>query len=389
MRMIKKISYLFSGIFFCQRLLDHNNEYFDEENYVNYRKKTNKCLNDGNNFKCIFGRKIHLRKIYHLLLHPTRVNLAIFASITIATIIISSIFISRSYYYNNNSYFYSPSQTSELPINRSFHRRAFIIGIDGVGYLPETVKVPGIYRVINNGIYTFHGATVLPSLSAESWTSLLHGVSPSKHQIFTEKKAESSFPINSKYPSIFKVLHDQNKNAIMAAFCNWFFIPKYIIEDEIGVQKYHLETEKLIVQHFEKFMQTNDPTLVFFQLDDTDVIGHHFGFFSERQADQLKKTDKTVGKIIDIIEKYDPKNESLILIQTDHGGGGTHPNMHGSDDYKDFTIFWTARGKGICKYTSINTPISICDTAKFVASYLNLKIPDIWDGKNFFSEYQC
>lgn len=60
--MIKKISYLISVIFFCQSLLDHNNEYFDEENYVNYRKKINKCLNDENNFKCIFGRNIHFLK---------------------------------------------------------------------------------------------------------------------------------------------------------------------------------------------------------------------------------------------------------------------------------------------------------------------------------------
>lgn len=317
-----------------------------------------------------------------------KVNLAIFASIVIVIIIISSIFLSQPY--SNGNYFnsISPFQFTDVPINHSSHKRVFIIGIDGIGTLPATQETPGIYRIINNGIYTFHATTVFPSLSAESWTSLLHGVSPLKHQILTENPPKKPFPANSSYPSIFRVLHEQNNKSVMAVFSNWYFIPKFIVEDGIGVQKFWL-SEKNIIKNFEKFMQTNDPTLVFFQLDDTDVAGHRFGFYSEDQIKQLFITDQAVNKIIDIIEKYDPNNESLILIQTDHGGSGINPHMHGSDDFRDMLIFWTVRGKGICKNKIIDQHVSIVDTARFVASYLNLKIPESWEGENLFSKYLC
>lgn len=189
----------------------------------------------------------------------------------------------------------------------------------------------------------------------------------------------------------------------MSCFSNWEFIPKYIIEDNIGVFKYFTKSENELVDQFEKYMESNDPWLVFFQLDDTDESGHKYGFFSDEQKKQLSVTDRAVSRIIDIIEKYDPNHENLILIQTDHGGGGNmfeerkiqRPSyicekcMHGSKDPVDMTIFWTARGKGICKSKKIDHQVSIRDTAKFVASYLRLKIPETWDGYDLYSQLQC
>ena len=333
------------------------------------------------------NKKLENFKIYHIHSQYPKVNLAILASIIIGTIIFCSIFVSQLFGNINN--FSTPFEFLDVPANHTPHKRVFIIGIDGIGSLPSVMKTPGIYQVINNGIYTFQAMTVYPSFSAESWTSLLHGVSPNIHQIYTDNPPKKHYSINSKYPSIFRILHEQNSQSVMAVFSNWYFIPDYIVEDGIGVRKFCLYTEKSIIKYFDRFMKTNDPTLVFFQLDETDEIGHRYGYFTDEQSKQLVKTDKTVQKIINIIEKYDPNNESLILILTDHGGGGLNPQMHGSADPHDMTIFWTARGKGICKNKEIKQQISIIDTAKFVASYLDLKIPETWEGENFFSNYQC
>lgn len=293
------------------------------------------------------------------------------------------------------------------------HRRAFIIGIDGIGNLPKTVETPGIHRVINNGIYTYDAQTVHPSLSAESWTTLLHGVGPEKHKIYTKfvmnegqiiiQKPESAFPVTSPYPSIYRLIYEKDKTANMACFSNWEYIPKNIIENGINVYKYFNKSEESVVNRFSEYMKLNDPWLVFFQLDDTDRAGHKFGFFSDEHKKQLMKTDLAVSKIIDTIEKYDKNNEDLILIVTDHGGSGdlfSEINMvrpsficekckHGSKDPKDMTIFWTARGKGICKNRQITHHVSIRDTAKFVASYLKLQIPKTWEGYDLYPEFQC
>lgn len=307
-----------------------------------------------------------------------------------------------------------PKPDNDFPVKPPRHPRAYIIGIDGIGNLPKTVETPGIHRVIYKGIYTFEAKTVHPSLSVESWTSLLHGVEPAKHKMYTKfeiednkpkfKEPKNSFPLTSEYPSIYRLIHENHKDAKMACFSNWEFIPKYIIEDNISVHKYYNKSEELLVEAFEKYMESNDPWLVFFQLDDTDEAGHKYGFFSDEQKKQLVKTDSAVSKIIDIIEKYDRNDEDLIIIQTDHGGGGDYfaenkmerPSficekcMHGSKDPKDMTIFWTARGKTICKFKRIEQDVSIRDTAKFVAIYLGLLIPDNWDGYDLlYPENQC
>lgn len=309
----------------------------------------------------------------------------------------------------------NPKSHINFPNNTNHfrHRRAFIIGIDGIGNLPKIVDTPGIHRIINNGIYTFEAQTVYPSLSAESWTTLLHGVGPEKHRMYTKfemqddkiiiKKPESTFPLTSPYPSIYRIIHEKENEAKTACFSNWEYITKNIIEDGIGVFKYFNKSEELVVEQFGKYMESNDPWLVFFQLDDTDKAGHEFGFFSDEHKKQLVKTDSAVSRIIDIIEKYDRNMEDLILIQTDHGGSGdlfadlkmTRPSYicekckHGSKDPLDMTIFWSARGKGICKNKQIKSEVSIRDTAKFVASYLKLKIPDIWEGSDLYHENQC
>ena len=217
------------------------------------------------------------------------------------------------------------------------------------------------------------------------------------------KKPESTFPITSPYPSIYRLIYEKDNKADMACFSNWEYIPKNVIENDIGVFKYFNKSEELIVNQFEEYMKSHDPWLVFFQLDDVDKVGHKFGFFSDEHKKQLMKTDLAVSKIIDIIEKYDKNNEDLILIQTDHGGSGdlfSEINMvrppyicekckHGSKDPKDMTIFWTARGKGICKNKQILHQVSIRDTAKFVATYLKLKIPKSWEGYDLYPEIQC
>lgn len=302
-----------------------------------------------------------------------------------------------------------PQSEIDFPNNNIQHPAVFIIGIDGIGNLPQIVDTPGIHRIINNGVYSFDAQTVYPSLSAECWTSLLHGVRPEKHEIrsigglFIFKRARPPFPLSSQNPSIFRLMHEKDNRSKMASFSNWKDINEYIIEDGINVYKYYSGSEKRLVDKFEKYMRTNDPWLVFFQLDDTDEVGHGYGFFSNEQKKQLMKTDKTVSRIIDIIEKYDINNESLILVLSDHGGGGDYYSengmprpsficekcVHGSGDPIDMTIFWTARGKGICKSKKIEHHVSILDTAKFVASYLKLKIPETWDGYDLYPELQC
>ena len=297
-------------------------------------------------------------------------------------IYVSLISIFSLFYAKNSNYQFDDLNMNMINIinqnkvNIKPSKSAFIIGIDGAGTLPQIVETPGIHKVINNGIYSYEGETVSPTMSAECWTSLLYGVYPEQHGISTFKR-NHRLTINDPYPSIFRALHEYNASAIMASFCNWDFINDVIVEDGIGVMKFTDAKEKNLLYLFKTFMKNYSPSLVFIQLDETDTAGHKYGFFTDGHKNQLIKTDHIVSQIIDIIEQYD--NNSLIVMQADHGGGGEYLHSHGTDNPKDKLIFWAARGTGIDKMKKI-TSVSTVDTSYFVAHYLGIPIPRSWKG---------
>lgn len=72
--------------------------------------------------------------------------------------------------------------------------------------------------------------------------------------------------------------------------------------------------------------------------------------------------------------------ETLIVIVTDHGGGGADPNNHGSDHPMDMTIVWGVSSPDVNPGV-IDTPVNIIDTVAVVAHALGLPVQDSWEGK--------
>ena len=72
-------------------------------------------------------------------------------------------------------------------------------------------------------------------------------------------------------------------------------------------------------------------------------------------------------------------HDSVIMLVSDHGGGGEDPNKHGSDKEIDMTIFFGAKGNGIRRNHDIGE-FHIMDVAPMVALSLGLRAPHTWKG---------
>ncbi len=121
---------------------------------------------------------------------------------------------------------------------------------------------------------------------------------------------------------------------------------------------------------------------MFVQLDQPDAAGHKHGYHSKSYLAAISESDRHTGIIIEAIKRAGKLDDSLIVITSDHGGGGSHGRFtHGSDHPNDMTVFWGCHGPGIMKGTGLPIGMKNMDTAAIVLHALGLSVPENMDAK--------
>lgn len=261
-------------------------------------------------------------------------------------------------------------------------RRVFILGMDGAGNFIQNTETPNIDAFLQKGAVTYTAQAESPTISAECWGSVLHGVLPEKHQLNNEVAATKAFPPDSPYPSIFRLAREAWPDATLAAFSSWTPINGGIIEENIGIHKESLPDAELVLAIQSYLEQHQDVKLLFMQLDEPDGSGHKYGYGpdSPEYLKAISKNDGLFAIVLDTIERQGLLEDSLIILLTDHGGGGDNKYSHGSEHPMDKNVFWGCVGPGVKAGTALQE-MSIVDTAAVAVHALGLKQPGNWDAK--------
>lgn len=261
-------------------------------------------------------------------------------------------------------------------------QRVFFLGMDGAGNFIQNTETPIIDAFLKKGAFTYTAQAQSPTISAECWGSILHGVTPEKHQLNNEVAATKTFPADSTYPSIFRLAREAWPEAKLAAFSSWKPINSGIIEEDLGIHKESLPDAELVGAIEAYLEQNRDVKLLFMQLDEPDAAGHKFGYGpdSKLYLEAISKNDELFGRVLDTIERLGLLEDSLIILLTDHGGGGDNKYSHGSDHPMDKNVFWGCAGPGVEPGTEVSG-LYIVDTAAVAAHALGLKQPESWDAK--------
>ncbi|MGN4425815.1 Ig-like domain-containing protein [Bacillus cereus group sp. MYBK30-1] len=259
------------------------------------------------------------------------------------------------------------------------YKHVFIIGLDGAGIAVKDANAPNIKNFIANGASTYNAQALSPTISAQNWGGILHGVTPDKTKLDNTIAGSIAFPENSPYPSFMKVLKQERPYAKMASFAGWSPINKGIIEQSVGA---HLESvpDDQLAPKISNYIKTEgkDTAVTFIHFDDIDGAGHSKGYGSPAYMQQIEKTDKNVGIVLDAIRDAGLLEDSLVIMTTDHGG---KDYGHGGESPEEKTIFWAANGPGILAKSSITAPMTNMDTAAVVAQALRSNKPMTWDAK--------
>ena len=264
--------------------------------------------------------------------------------------------------------------------------RVIIFGVDGAGTYFRDANTPYINAIFGTGALTFEANTVLPSISAHSWTSMMHGVTPDIHGVTNSVADGNPYDPESPYPGIFRLAREAFPDAALASFCNWDTINRGIVEDGFGVHKDTADNDAELTAKIIAYLTENDPKLMYIQFDEADGMGHGTGFGSEWQRHQIGIIDGYIGQIYNKLFEEGLLKNTLLIITPDHGGTPYGYAEHGGDSYDELTIMYGVAGKTVIpggKITSLDetgnpAPASIMDTAAIVAYALGMDAPSTW-----------
>lgn len=268
------------------------------------------------------------------------------------------------------------------------YKRVILIGVDGAGRFFAEADTPNMDKIFENGSTTYNAITSLPSISAECWGSMLHGVAPDVHNLTNSIVGSKRFDIKSAYPSFFRVIRENYPEAKLASFCNWNPINYGIIENNLDVYLDSAGDEPL-TDRIVDYIKNNEFDTIFVQFDSVDGAGHGNGYGTKGHLDQITLVDGLIGKIYNAIKSRNMLDDTLFMVSADHGG--TPQGSHGGDTDAEKIIYIGAAGYNVMHAEmGGESVVSVRDIAAIVLAAMGLDIPDTWDAvvpENLFEGY--
>ena len=258
------------------------------------------------------------------------------------------------------------------PVAKTY-KYVVVLGVDGAGAFFEKASTPFIDSIFDEGAITYDMLSENPTISAQCWGAMLHGVTSEVHGLTNSIVAATPYPTDSRFPSVFRVIRENDPDATLASFSHWNPINVGIIEDGLGVHKDTASTDKELTQKIVAYVKEQVPTFLFVQFDDVDAAGHANGYGTPTHLNKISEIDTYIADIYDIYDKLAVLEETLFIVTADHGGSGTsHGGLSDGEKY----VMFAATGETV-KAGEIED-MEIRDTAAVVLYALGYDLPDTW-----------
>ena len=356
-----------------------------------------------------------------------------------------------AYVFNRFSEGYVPTE-AQLAAAKGQYDRVVIIGVDGAGAYPgemlddDPFSLPNFKKLFVDGLtteggtrinasVTYSGVAVYPTISAQNWTSIFHGVRPPYHGITgssSNKDLSNGKKANEKYPSFMKVFLDENPNAKIFSSCTWDAVNNGAIEDLDGVVKKNTTCEDIyeiannpaqdiiatesLIQHIkdevkwkgyadadyalrdaitvqrvieanvylgedDKYHEKeNGYAISYMHLNQVDSAGHSYGYNKHEYAWAVSRVDDLIGEIYHAFEEANMLDRTLFIFCTDHGHrylqNGTG---HGGNSDVEVEVTFAIAGHTVKQGTPgkyVNT-----DMPAIVSYALGVKASENWQGR--------
>lgn len=265
----------------------------------------------------------------------------------------------------------TPTAT-QTPTPAPHASRVLILSIDGLR--PDAIlaaPMPNLLALMQNGAYTLNAQTVYPSSTLPAHASMLLSVCPSKHGVDWNDYLPKEGYANGT--DLFDLAHAAGLQTVMVVGKEKL---RQLTEPSSLDSFTYVNDRDLVVAErlLENFPQDFGVLFVHFPL--VDGMGHEHSWMSWQQLSVASRADEALGNILAELDARGLRDETLIIVTSDHGG---HDTTHGSRRPEDMTIPWIVSGPGV-QPKVLTTPVNTMDTAATAAFMLGLPIPPEWDG---------
>ena len=226
--------------------------------------------------------------------------------------------------------------------------KVLIIGIDGVrsdvAELSSQREGSAFSHMVENGAWTYDSMVGPISLSGPSWSSMLTGEWCDRHGV-TDNSFEGSR--HSSVPDIFEVIEGANPDMRTASVVYWSKIDEEIIGAGTAdiQERYDLDVD-IRDRAIELISQDAELDVLFVSLDNPDAKGHEFGFSPDvpEYVAAVEQADDMAASILTALETRNLGEDWVVIITSDHGGGGERIRAHSPSTEIDRTTFMMVKG---------------------------------------------
>ncbi|MDC8829359.1 alkaline phosphatase family protein [Alteromonas gilva] len=276
------------------------------------------------------------------------------------------------------------SQHTELAITTK-PKHVILIGIDALsidGLLQA--ETPALDKLMQNGAYTLNARAVLPSSSSPNWKSILSASAPNQHGVTSNSWAPYDFilppvatGLEDIFPTIIGEYRQHYPNAKIGAFYTWGGINELFERSALNIDV-NSETDEQTITRAIQYITAHKPEFTLLHLDNVDHVGHHDGHKTTEFYNAVNQVDRLVGTLLEALETAQMRDDTVIVIASDHGGIGYG---HGGETLDEMQVPVIINGPGIKHDFRINKPVYTYDTGATVAYLLDIPLHPAWVGR--------
>ena len=260
-----------------------------------------------------------------------------------------------------------------------------VFGVDGMS--PDGVRqanTPNMHRMMQEGAYTMHDRSVLPTSSSPNWASMISGAGPEQHGVTSnswERNDDGITPVamgdEGIFPTIFSVVRHGKPTAEIGVIHDWDGLARLVETTKVNFIKNEDGPYKTVSTAV-KYITEKKPDFLFLHLDNVDGAGHGSGHGSAKYYAEVSVADSLLGVIIEAYKKAGIYENTIFIVTADHGGIGYG---HGGESMAEMEIPFILSGPGIKRGYEIKGPVFQYDNAATIAYIWKLPTPVAWIGK--------
>lgn len=260
-----------------------------------------------------------------------------------------------------------------------------MVGVDAMS--PDgirTASTPVMHQLMQQGAVKWNVRTVLPSISAANWASMIMGAGTEAHGVTDNDYGRTKYtlpPVVSDdediFPTIFGWIRRNKPTAEIGTVYQWGGFGSLFEKTAVNYDK-HTPDEVSTTNTFTTYLKTKKPVFAFMHLDHVDDVGHEDGHGTALYYQAVGKADSLIGLVVKAIKDAGMQKNTLLIITADHGGIGYG---HGGATTEEAEIAMILHGNMIKKGYIIQQQVYTYDLAATIAFALHIVPPYAWTGR--------